>query len=168
VRPSPPAPSGRGKVPSERCPTCNGSGEVRVEKRLMITVQPGTEEGTRVRLTGQGTKGRGDVVVVFRVEPDRFFRRDGLDIICVVPINLAQALLGSRLKVRTLDGRKVVLKVPPGTQHGQKFRIPGQGIEKNGRRGDQYVEMKVEIPERLTPEQEAAIKAFAQKTGLKY
>src|SRR5437867_1525549 len=59
---------GRGKVPSERCPTCLGSGEVRVEKRLMITVQPGTEDGTRVRLTGQGTKGRGDVVVVFRVD----------------------------------------------------------------------------------------------------
>ncbi|OLC07935.1 MAG: hypothetical protein AUH42_02640, partial [Gemmatimonadetes bacterium 13_1_40CM_70_11] len=155
---------GRGKVPSERCPTCQGSGDVRVEKHLMITVQPGTEDGTRVRLTGQGTKGRGDVVVVFRVEPDPFFRREGLDVICVVPINLVQALLGSRIRVRTLDGRRVVLKIPAGTQHGQKFRIPEQGIEKNGRRGDQYVEMKVEIPERLTPEQEAAIKAFAQKT----
>jgi len=159
---------GKGKVPSERCPTCQGSGDVRVEKRLMITVQPGTEDGTRVRLTGQGTKGRGDVVVVFRVEPDRFFRREGLDIICVVPVNLAQALLGSRIKVKTLDGRKVVLKVPPGTQHGQKFRIAGQGIEKNGRRGDQFVEVRVEIPEHLTPEQQAAIKAFAEKTGLKY
>jgi len=159
---------GRGKVPSERCPTCQGSGDVRVQKRLMITVEPGTEDGTRVRLTGQGTKGRGDVVVVFRVEPDRFFHRDGLDIICVVPINLAQALLGSRIKVKTLDGRKVVLKIPPGTQHGQKFRIAGQGIEKNGRRGDQFVEVRVEIPEHLTSEQEAALKAFAEKTGLKY
>jgi molecular chaperone DnaJ len=159
---------GRGKVPSVRCPTCQGGGEVRVQKRLTITVEPGTEDGMRVRLTGQGTKGRGDVVVVFRVEPDRFFRREGLDIICVVPINLAQALLGSRIKVKTLDGRKVVLKLPPGTQHGQKFRIAGQGIEKNGRRGDQFVEVRVEIPEHLTPEQEAALKTFAEKTGLRY
>jgi molecular chaperone DnaJ len=159
---------GRGKVPSERCPTCQGTGEVRVEKRLMLTVEPGTEDGTRVRLKGQGTKNEGDVVVVFRVEPDHFFRREGLDVISTVPINLAQAVLGSRIRVRTLDGRRVVLRIPPGTQHGQKFRIPGQGIEKNGRRGDHYVEVKVEIPEKLSPEQEAAAKAFAEKAGLKY
>src|SRR5881396_4143452 len=124
---------GRGKVPSQRCPTCQGSGEVRQEKRLTITIPAGTEDGTRLRLKGQGAKGRGDVVVVIQVEPDRFFRREGLDVIGVVPINLAQALLGSKIKVRTLDGKRVVLKVPPGTQHGQKFRIPGQGIERNGR-----------------------------------
>ena len=159
---------GKGKVPSERCPTCGGSGEVRVEKRLMITVPPGTEDGTRLRLKGQGTKGRGDVVVVIQVEPDRFFRRDGLDVICTVPINLAQAMLGTRIKVKTLDGRRVMLRVPSGTQHGQRFRITGQGIEKNGRRGDQYVEVKVEIPEHLTPEQESAARAFAEKAGLKY
>src|SRR5213080_1159832 len=87
---------GKGKVPSERCPTCGGSGEVRVEKRLMIAVPAGTEDGTRLRLKGQGTKGRGDVVVMLQVEPDRFFRRDGLDVVCTVPVNLAQALLGSK------------------------------------------------------------------------
>jgi molecular chaperone DnaJ len=159
---------GRGKVPSQRCPTCQGSGEVRLEKRLTITIPPATEDGTRLRLKGQGAKGRGDVVVVIQVEPDRFFRREGLDVIGVVPVNLAQALLGSRIKVRTLDGKRVVLKVPPGTQHGQKFRIPGQGIERNGRRGDQYVEIHVAIPEKLTPEQEAALRTFAEKSGMKY
>ncbi len=159
---------GKGKVSSQRCPTCQGAGEVRVEKRLMITVPPGTEDGTRVRLKGQGTKGRGDVVVVFQVEPDRFFRREGLDVMCVVPINLAQAMLGSKIKVKTLDGKRVVLKLPPGTQHGQRFRITGLGIERNGRRGDQYVEVRVEIPERPTPEQQAAMRAFAEKAGLKY
>jgi molecular chaperone DnaJ len=159
---------GKGKVPSERCHTCAGSGEVRVEKRLMITVPAGTEDGTRLRLKGQGTKGRGDVVVVLQVQPDRFFRRDGLDVLCTVPVNLAQALLGSKIKVRTLDGRRVVLRIPPGTQHGQRFRIAGQGIEKNGRRGDQYVEVHVAIPEHLTPEQEAALKAFAEKSGMRY
>src|SRR5205085_1520189 len=123
---------GRGRVPAQPCPTCHGSGEVRVEKRLAITIPAGTEDGTRLRLKGQRAKGRGDVVVVIQVEPDRFFRRDGLDVIGVVPINLAQALLGSKIKVRTLDGKRVVLKVPPGTHHGQRFRIPGQGIERNG------------------------------------
>jgi DnaJ-class molecular chaperone len=134
----------------------------------MVTVPPGTDDGTRLRLKGQGPRGRGDVVVVLAVEPDRFFRREGLDLLCVVPINLAQALLGSKIKVRTLEGRSVVLRLPPGTSHGQKFRIPGQGIEKNGRRGDQYVEIRLEIPEHLTPEQEAAVRAFAEKAGLKY
>src|SRR5213082_509622 len=146
---------GKGRVPSERCRTCGGSGEVRVEKRLMITVPPGTE-------------GKGDVVVVLQVEPDRFFRREGLDVVCTVPVNLAQALLGSKIKVKTLDGRRVVLKIPPGTQPGQKFRIAGQGIEKNGRRGDQYVEVHVDIPEHLTPEQEVALKAFAERSGKRY
>src|SRR5436853_1401966 len=127
---------GRGRVPGQPCPTCHGSGEVRVEKRLAITIPAGTEDGTRLRLKGQGAKGRGDVVVAIQVEPDRFFRRDGLDVIGVVPVNLAQALLGSKIKVRTLDGKRVVLKVPPGTPHGQRFRIPGQGIERDGRRGD--------------------------------
>ena len=159
---------GRGKVPSQRCPTCQGAGEVRLEKHLTITIPPGTEDETRLRLKGQGAKGRGDVVVVIRVEPDRFFRREGLDVIGVVPVNLAQALLGSKIKVRTLDGKRVVLKVPPGTQHGQKFRVPGLGIERNGRRGDQYVEIHVQIPEKLTAEQEAALREFAEKSGMKY
>ena len=141
---------------------------MRVEKRLMITVPPGTEDGTKLRLRGQGTKGKGDVVVVLQVEPDRFFRREGLDVVCTVPVNLAQALLGSKIKVKTLDGRRVVLRIPPGTRPGQKFRIAGQGIEKNGRRGDQYVEVHVNIPEHLTPEQEEAMKAFADKSGMRY
>src|SRR5689334_10529443 len=101
---------GRGKVPSQRCPTCQGSGEVRAEKHLTITIPPGTEDGARMRLRGQGPKGRGDVVVVIQVEPDRFFRRDGLDVIGVVPINLAQALLGSKIKVRTRSEERRVGK----------------------------------------------------------
>jgi len=163
-----PACRGKGKVPSEPCPTCRGSGGVRVEKRLMITVPPGTDDGARMRLRGEGAKGRGDIVVVFQVEPDRFFRREGLNVVCVVPINVMQAMLGSKIKVKTLDGRRVVLRIPAGTQHGQKFRIPGQGIEKTGRRGDQYVEVRVEIPENLTAEQEAAAREFADKVGIKH
>src|SRR5919108_1624010 len=159
---------GKGTVPSQRCPTCQGSGEVRVEKRINVDIPAGVEEGTRLRLKNQGPKGRGDLIVVIHVAPDRFFRREGLDVIGVVPINLAQALLGSRIKVKTLDGKRVVLRIPSGTQHGQKFRIAGHGIEKNGRRGDMYVEVHVTLPERLSPEEQEAVRSFAEKAGMKY
>jgi molecular chaperone DnaJ len=168
-----PACRGRGTIPSERCPTCSGAGEIRVERRVMITVPPLTESGAKVRLKGQGQPGRagapaGDLVVVFTVEPDRFFHRDGLDLACEVPVNLAQALLGTRLRVRTLDGKKIVLKVPAGTQPGRKFRIKGQGLERGGRRGDQIVAVRVDLPEHLTPEQEALARQLADSAGLKY
>ena len=164
---------GKGTVPSERCPTCGGAGDTRIERRVMITVPPLTESGAKVRLKGQGQPGRGggqagDLIVVFTVEPDRFFQRDGLDLLCEVPVNLAQALLGTRLRVRTLDGKKIVLKVPPGTQPGRKFRIKGQGLERGERRGDQIVAVRVELPEHLTPEQEALARQLAESAGLKY
>src|SRR6266566_1876611 len=159
---------GKGTVPSQRCPTCQGSGEVRIEKRITVAVPAGVEDGARLRLKNQGPKGQGDLIVVIHVAPDRFFRREGLDVIGVVPINLAQALLGSRIKVKTLDGKRVVLRIPPGTQHGQKFRIAGHGIERNGRRGDMYVEAHVTLPERLSAEEQEALRSFAEKTGMKY
>lgn len=164
---------GRGKIPSVPCPTCRGAGEVRTERRVLISVPPGTESGDRVRLKGQGQSGPssappGDLIITFQVQPDRFFRRDGLDVLCQVPINMVQATLGTRLKVRTLDGKQVLLKVPAGTQPGRKFRIKGQGIERNGRKGDQLVEIDVSLPEKLTDEAEHALKDFAEKAGLRH
>lgn len=164
---------GRGKIPSEPCPVCQGMGEIRTQRQIMITVPPATETGARVRLKGQGEPGRagappGDLVVTFQVQEDRFFHRDGLNIICEVPINLAQAVLGTRLRVRTLDGKKVVLKIPSGTQPGRKFRIKGLGLDKNGQRGDQLVQIQVTLPEKLTPEQEAKLKEFADIAGLNH
>jgi molecular chaperone DnaJ len=164
---------GRGKIPSQPCPTCRGAGEVRTERRVMITVPPATETGSRVRLRGQGQSGRpggppGDLLITFQVQPDRFFRREGLDILCDVTINLAQAVLGTRLRVRTLDGKKVMLRIPPGTQPGRKFRIKGQGLEKGGRRGDQLVVVQVSVPGELTPEEQELMKKFAEAKGLPY
>ncbi len=158
---------GRGRIPSQPCPTCRGSGEVRTDRRIVITVPPATDTGSRIRLRGQGSAG-GDLIVTFQVQPDRFFRRDGLDIICEVPINMVQAAVGTRLRVRTLDGKKVMLRIPPGTQPGRKFRIKGQGIERNGHRGDQLVQIQVTIPERLTEEQQEQLKKFAETSGLPY
>ena len=163
---------GKGKIASQRCGGCQGAGEVRIEKRLMIDVPPGSDAGTTLRLKGQGARGTagrsGDLLVTFQVEPDRFFTRDGIDVVCQVPVNVAQAALGTRIKVRTLEGKHVVLRIPSGTQHGRKFRIKGQGIEKHGERGDQIVEVTVEVPSKLTPEQEEKLKAFAESAGLRY
>jgi molecular chaperone DnaJ len=163
---------GRGRISSGACHTCGGAGESRTERRVVITVQPGTETGTRARLRGQGQPARpggapGDLLVTFQVLVDRFFHREGLDIFCEVPINVAQAMLGTRLRVRTLDGKKVMLKIPPGTQPGRKFRIKGQGIEKHGRRGDQLVAVQVTVPAELTPEQQELFKKFAEAAGLR-
>lgn len=161
---------GRGKVPSKRCHTCNGSGEQRTERQINVIVPPATDTGTRVRLKGQGprTKAGGpasDVLITFQVEPDRFFKRDGLDVLCEVPVTLAQALMGAVIQVKTVAGAKVKLRIPAGTQPGRKFRIKGQGLEKNGQKGDQIVTVNVKLPERMTPEQEAALKEFAGKMG---
>jgi molecular chaperone DnaJ len=164
---------GRGTVPSERCSTCGGSGEVRSKRTVMINVPSGVETGNKVRLTGQGGKGRsgarpGDLIISFAVQPDRFYKRDGLDLIAPIPLNIAQATLGSRIQVKTLDGKKVAVKIPPGTPSGKRFRIRGQGIEKNGTKGDLIIETSIAVPDQLSPEQEAAMKEFAEAGNLKY
>jgi molecular chaperone DnaJ len=164
---------GRGRVPSQRCPTCNGVGEVRSRKKLLITVPAGADTGSKVRLRGQGGKGAdggaaGDIVINFQVQPDRFFRRDGLDVLATVPLNIAQATLGSRISVRTIAGKKVAIRIPPGTASGKRFRVPGQGIEKEGRRGDMIVEVSINVPSALTEEQEKMMREFANAGGMKY
>jgi molecular chaperone DnaJ len=146
---------------------------VRTEKRVAITVPPATETGSRIRLRGQGEGARaggtpGDLIITFQVQPDRFFRREGLDIVCEVPLNIVQATLGTRLRVRTLDGKKVMLRIPPGTQPGRKFRIKGQGLEKNGRRGDQLVGVQLTVPSELTSEQQDLMRKFAESAGMSY
>jgi len=164
---------GKGTVPSERCPTCGGSGEVRSKKKVMITVPEGVDSGTKIRLKGQGARGNrsgppGDLLITFQVEPDRFFRREGLDVVAPVPINIAQATLGSKINVKTLDGKKVTIKIPQGTANGKRFRVRGQGIKRDDQRGDLIVEVQVRVPEKLTEEQEKAMKDFAEASGLKY
>ncbi len=156
---------GRGKVPSLRCPTCAGTGEQVTQKELLVTVPPATETGTRVRLKGQGPKSSAgsqasDVLVTFQVGTDRFFGRDGLDITCEIPVALGQAVLGTTVQVKTVHGSKVKLRIPAGTQPGKRFRIRGQGLEKQGQKGDQLVTVNVKIPEKLSPEQEAAFRAY--------
>lgn len=162
---------GRGKVAAKKCETCGGAGEGRAERKLMVTVPPGSDGGTRIRIKGQGQPGQsgapaGDLLVTLEVEPDRFFQRDGLDLLCEIPLDLAQAILGAKVRVRTVDGKRIQLTIPPGTQPGRKFRIKGQGVERGGARGDQLVTIRVVLPERLSGEQEAAFRRFAAAAGL--
>src|SRR5437016_3432142 len=164
---------GRGQVPSQPCPTCNGAGEVRTRKKVVINVPTGVDTGSKIRLKGQGGKGSangppGDLLITFNVLPDKFYQRDGLDVIAVLPINIAQATLGSKVSVKTLDGKKVLIRIPPGTPSGKRFRVRGQGIQKGDKRGDLIVEVRIETPEKLSEEQQRMMREFAEAGGLKY
>ena len=168
-----PACFGRGSIPETPCPTCGGAGSLRQNRKIQINVPEGVDTGSKVRLSGQGERGRaggtaGDLIITFKVKPHHFFHREGLDIHATVPINIAQATLGSKIRVRTIAGKRVVLTIPAGTQSGTRFRIRGQGIEKGGRVGDQYVEVKIEVPETLSEEQQKAMQDFAEASGLKH
>jgi molecular chaperone DnaJ len=164
---------GKGSVPSERCGACNGTGATRTHKKLLITVPEGTESDSRIRLKGQGGRGirggpNGDILITFRVRDDADFAREGLDLIVHAPVNIAQATLGSRVSVHTLDERKVTITLPAGTPSGKRFRVRGQGIAKGKQKGDLIVEVQVVVPEQLTAEQERLMKEFAAAGGLQY
>lgn len=168
-----PACFGRGKIPQALCDSCHGKGAVRQQRRIEINVPPGVDTGSKVRLSGQGERGReggppGDLIITFKVTPHRFFKRDGVDIHVTVPINIVQATLGSKIRVRTVAGKKVVLRIPKGTQSGTKFRIRGQGVQKESRIGDQYVEVVVQVPEELSEAELKAMEEFAEASGLKH
>jgi len=164
---------GRGQIPTEPCPNCGGSGEVRAKRKIAVTVPEGTDTGTKIRLRGQGGHGSrsgppGDLLINFVVQPDRFYGREGLDLVARVPINIAQATLGSKVNVRTVDGKKVSIRIPPGTPSGKRFRVRGQGVKKGELRGDLIVEVEIVVPEKLTEEQERMMREFAAAGGLKY
>ena len=164
---------GKGQIPTEPCPTCRGTGEVRARRKVLVNVTPGVDSGSKIRLKGQGGKGNangppGDLVITFNVLPDKFYKRDGLDVIATVPLNIAQATLGTKISVRTLDGKKVAIKIPAGTPSGKRFRVRGQGIEKGDKKGDLIVEVSIQVPDKLSEEQERMMKEFAESGGMKY
>jgi molecular chaperone DnaJ len=168
-----PACMGRGQVPERPCATCSGLGRTRVTRKLEVVVPAGVESGSRLRVAGEGERGMGgapsgDILLQFQVRPDGFFRRDGLDLVVTVPINLAQAVLGSKVRVRTLGGQPAILKIPPGTAAGTRFRLRGRGIARGERVGDQIVEVTLETPRDLSDEAVEALKRFAELSGLRY
>jgi molecular chaperone DnaJ len=168
-----PACMGRGTLPEDPCASCSGAGTVRQNRKIQVTVPRGVESGSKVRLTGQGERGSlggqpGDLIITFKVKSHRFFSRKGLDLEVTIPINIAQASLGSKVRVRTVDGKKVLLRIPPGTQSGTRFRIRGQGVQKDGRVGNLYVEVKVEVPGELDGKGKKLMEELAASAKLRY
>ncbi|NDY42058.1 J domain-containing protein [Dissulfurirhabdus thermomarina] len=148
---------GSGRLRLRPCPECRGAGATRTVERLRVRIPPGADDGTRIRLKGKGGPGPGggppgDLYVELSVRPDPVFRRRGNDIYIPAKVPLPTAVLGGTVVVPTLDGR-VEVRIPPGTQCGQKLRLKGKGIAgARGARGDAYVEVTVEIPKRVDAE----------------
>ncbi len=162
---------GKGTVPSEKCPTCGGSGEQRSRKKVNISVPAGVDTGSKIRLKGQGGRGLrggppGDILITFSVKPDDHWSREGLDLVIKAPVNIAQATLGSKVSVETLDEKTVSIKIPAGTPGGKRFRVRNQGIAKDEKRGDLLVEVVVTVPEKLNEKQTQLMKEFAEAAGL--
>jgi len=157
---------GAGTVITDPCPTCRGSGIERRPREVKVRIPAGVDDGQRIRLKGRGGAGRnggpaGDLYVVVHVDRDDVFGRDGRNLTLSVPVTFAEAALGTKLTVPTIDGGTVTLKVPPGTPSGKVFRVRGRGVETKKGTGDLLVTVQVAVPTELTDEQRAAVEAMA-------
>ncbi len=161
---------GSGKVIREPCRSCGGQGRVRKEKTLSVSIPAGVEDGTRIRLGGEGEAGlrgtpSGDLYIFLTVAPHRLFQRDGADIHCRVPIPMTTAVLGGAIEVPTVDGGRARVTIPAGTQSGNQFRLKGKGMSvyRSKARGDMFVQATVETPVNLSKSQKDLLRQFAEK-----
>jgi molecular chaperone DnaJ len=162
-----PACHGRGQVIDNPCPPCSGSGRVTRERTLSVNIPAGVEDGTRIRLAGEGEAGvrggpPGDLYIFLSLAPHELFQRDGADLHCRVPISMVAAALGGEFEVPTIDGGKTRVKVPEGTQSGRRFRLQGRGMPvlRSKQTGDMYVQVLVETPQKLTKRQKDLLAEF--------
>jgi molecular chaperone DnaJ len=160
---------GSGRIITERCKACDGEGQVHVERTLQIKIPPGVDTGSQLRIGGEGEGGAlggppGDLYVVLRVAEHAFFKRDGTHLFCELPVSVPQAALGATLEVPTLDGGKMKLAVPEGTQSGTVLRLKAQGVPALGGRGrgDLHVLVRVVVPKRLSSEQRKLFEQLAK------
>lgn len=158
---------GQGQVIDKPCRKCSGSGRMHKDKTLQVNIPKGVEEGTRIRLSGEGEAGLrgappGDLYIFLSIRPHRLFEREGENLFCRVPISMADAALGGEIEVPTIDGGRAKVKVPDGTQTGQRFRLRGKGMPvlRSEARGDMYIELAVETPVNLTKRQKELLKEF--------
>jgi molecular chaperone DnaJ len=164
---------GSGRTIANPCRSCGGAGRVQRERTLAVTIPNGVEDGTRIRLAGEGEAGlrgggAGDLYIFVSVTPHRMFRRDGTTLFCRVPIPMVTAALGGTIEVPGIDGERIAVAVPGGTQSGRQVRLRGKGMtELQGRtRGDLIVELVVETPVNLTRRQQELLREF-EKAGEK-
>ena len=158
---------GRGQVIDSPCPTCSGAGRVTRERMLSVNIPAGVEDGTRIRLSGEGEAGlrggpAGDLYIFLSLGAHAFFQRDAADLHCRVPISMVAAALGGEFEVPTIDGGKTRVKVPEGTQSGKRFRLQGKGmpVMRSKQTGDMYVQVVVETPQSLTKRQRELLNEF--------
>ncbi len=158
---------GAGRVIEHPCETCAGAGRVQKEKTLQVNVPAGVEDGTRIRLSGEGEAGirganPGDLYIFLSVRPHAIFERDGPNIFCRVPIPMTTAALGGQVEVPNIDGSRARITVPDGAQSGQRFRLKRKGMSvlRSEGRGDMYVEISVETPVNLTKRQKELLRDF--------
>src|SRR5262245_974022 len=158
---------GRGEIINDPCASCSGSGRVMRERTLSVNIPAGVEDGTRIRLAGEGEAGMrggpaGDLYIFLSIKPHEFFQRDGADIFCRVPISMTTAALGGHIDVPTVDGGQTRVKIPEGTETGKQFRLKGKGMPvlRSKVTGDMYIQVEVETPKNLTARQRELLESF--------
>ena len=163
---------GRGSVIADPCKSCSGAGRVVKERTLEVNIPPGVEDGTRIRLGGEGEAGmrgggNGDLYIFLSVTQHQIFQREGADLYCRVPVSMVTATLGGEFDVPTVDGGRSKVKVPEGTQGGKRFRLSGKGMPvlRSRERGDMYVQVSVETPQKLTKRQKELLKEFDKESS---
>jgi molecular chaperone DnaJ len=166
-----PSCQGRGEIINDPCASCAGSGRVVKERNLSVNIPAGVEDGTRIRLAGEGEAGlrggpAGDLYIFLSLKPHEFFQRDGADIFCRVPISMTTAALGGHIDVPTVDGGKTRVKVPEGTETGKQFRLKSKGMPvlRSKVTGDMYIQVDVETPKSLTRRQRELLEEFERES----
>jgi molecular chaperone DnaJ len=159
--------AGRGQVIADPCMACGGQGRVTKERNLSVNIPAGVEDGTRIRLAGEGEAGlrggpSGDLYIFLSMRAHEFFQRDGADLFCKVPISMATASLGGEIEVPTIDGKKARVTIPEGAQNGKQFRLKAKGMPvlRSSQSGDMYIQVSVETPVNLSRRQRELMQEF--------
>ncbi len=162
---------GRGETIDDPCASCSGTGRLTKERKLSVNIPSGVEDGTRIRLAGEGEAGlrggpAGDLYIFLSIKPHAFFQRDGADVFCKVPISMTTAALGGQIEVPTLEGATTRVKVPEGTESGKQFRLKGKGMPvlRSKVTGDMYIQVDVETPKNLTRRQRELLEEFEKES----
>lgn len=167
---------GQGEYVSNPCRQCDGQGQERKQTTLDVSIPAGVEDGTRIRLTGQGDAApgrsgggqRGDLYIFISTKPHQLFERDGANLYCNAPVPMATAALGGEIEIPTIDGGRSKIKIPEGSQSGKRMRLRGKGMSvlRSTQRGDMYVELSVETPSKLSKRQREILEEFASESGV--
>jgi len=161
---------GDGYIIEKPCNNCGGSGTQKKRQKIMVTIPAGVENGKRVVIPKQGDAGpnggqAGDLYVFIRIKPHEYFERQGLDLYCAVPISISQAALGADIHVTTLDNKTIKVKVPAGIQNGKMLRVRDEGVPSGGSRGNLYIKLMIQIPEKLSRRGKEILEELAKVEG---